>query len=157
MAGRMVIGVVSDTHGLLRPEAMEQLHGVDHIIHAGDIGSPEVLKALREVAPVTAVRGNNDRGDWSRAIPTTAVFQAAGAAIYVLHDIHDLDIDPSARQMAAVVAGHSHKPLVKTEKGVLYLNPGSIGPRRFRLPVAMGRLIASAGRVQAQILHLSTE
>jgi putative phosphoesterase len=157
MAGRMVIGIVSDTHGLLRPQAVEQLRGVDHIIHAGDIGSPEVLSALREVAPVTAVRGNNDRGAWSQGIPATAVLQAAGAAIYVLHDIHDLDIDPSAMGMAAVVSGHSHKPLVKTEKKVLYLNPGSIGPRRFRLPVAMGRLIASAGRVEAEIIHLPIE
>jgi uncharacterized protein len=154
MRGRAVIGVVSDTHGLLRPQVLERLHGVDHIIHAGDIGSADVLAALGEVAPVTAVRGNNDRGDWARAVPETAVLRAAGAAIYVLHDIHQLDLDPRNAQMAAVIAGHSHKPLLKSEKGVLYLNPGSIGPRRFRLPVAMGRLVVEEGHVTGEILEL---
>src|SRR5688500_14404732 len=111
----MVIGVVSDTHGLLRPQAVERLHGVDHIIHAGDIGSADVLTALGELAPVTAVRGNNDRGEWAGAVPETAVLRAAGVSIYVLHDIHEIDIDPGAAEMAAVIAGHSHKPLLKTE------------------------------------------
>ena len=149
-----MIGVVSDTHGLLRPQAVERLHGVDHIIHAGDIGSADILKALAELAPVTAVRGNNDRGAWARAVPETAVLRASGIAIYVLHDIHELDLDPSAAEMAAVIAGHSHNPLLKTEKGVLYLNPGSIGPRRFKLPVAMGRLVVENARVTGEILHL---
>src|SRR5688572_28217454 len=105
--GRTVIGVVSDTHGLLRPQAVERLSGVDHIIHAGDIGSPDILHALGELAPVTAVRGNNDRDDWARAVPETAVLRTGGISIYVLHDIHELDIDPSAAKMAAVIAGHS--------------------------------------------------
>ena len=149
-----MIGVVSDTHGLLRPQAVENLRGVDHIIHAGDIGSAEVLAALGELAPVTAVRGNNDRGDWAAAVPETAVLRASGVAIYVLHDIHELELDPSAAEMAAVIAGHSHKPLLKTEKGVLYMNPGSIGPRRFKLPVALGRLVVDNGRVTGEIVHL---
>jgi uncharacterized protein len=149
-----VIGVVSDTHGLLRPQAVERLHGVDHIIHAGDIGSADVLTALGQLAPVTAVRGNNDRGDWAGAIPETAVLRAAGVSIYVLHDIHEIDIDPSAVEMAAVIAGHSHKPLLKTENGVLYLNPGSIGPRRFKLPVSMGRLVVESRRVTGEIVLL---
>jgi uncharacterized protein len=154
MPERTVIGVVSDTHGLVRPEALERLHGVDHIIHAGDIGSPDVLRALGGLAPVTAVRGNNDHGDWAHAVPETAVLPIAGVNIYVLHDIHELDLDPSAAQLAAVIAGHSHKPGLKTENGVLYLNPGSIGPRRFRLPVAMARLVVEAGRVEGEILRL---
>ena len=154
MSRRTVIGVVSDTHGLLRPQAVERLNGVDHIIHAGDIGSADVLTALGQLAPVTAVRGNNDRDEWARAVPETAVLRTSGVAIYVLHDIHELDLDPSAAEMAAVIAGHSHKPLLKTEKGVLYLNPGSIGPRRFKLPIALGRLVVENGRVTGEILHL---
>jgi uncharacterized protein len=150
----MVIGVVSDTHGLLRPQAVERLHNVDHIIHAGDIGSADVLTALAELAPVTAVRGNNDRGAWADAVPETAVLRAAGISIYVLHDIHEIDIDPGPAEMAAVITGHSHKPLLKTENGVLYLNPGSIGPRRFQLPVAMGRLVIENRRVTGEILQL---
>jgi putative phosphoesterase len=155
MSKKFLVGVVSDTHGLLRPEAVARLRGVTHIVHAGDIGSPEVLAALADVAPVTAVRGNNDQGAWARAIPETAKLAVGGVTLYVLHDVHQLDIDPAALRMTAVIAGHSHKPLLKTEKGVLYMNPGSIGPRRFKLPIAMGKLIIEGGRVTGEILHLA--
>jgi putative phosphoesterase len=154
MPKKVVVGVVSDTHGLLRPEAIAGLRGVAHIVHAGDIGSPEVLAALAELAPVTAVRGNNDHGQWSRAIPETATLEVADIRLYVLHDIHELDLDPRAAKMAAVIAGHSHQPLLKTQDGVLYMNPGSIGPRRFKLPVAMGKLVVESGRVTGEIIHL---
>lgn len=155
MAKKVVVGVVSDTHGLVRPEALARLSGVTHIVHAGDIGSPDVLAALAEVAPVTAVRGNNDRGTWARAIPETAMLEVGGARLYVLHDIHELDLDPRVAQMAAIITGHSHQPLLKTESGVLYMNPGSIGPRRFKLPVAMGRLVVDDGRVTGEIFPLA--
>jgi uncharacterized protein len=155
MSKKVVVGVVSDTHGLLRPEAVTQLRGVAHIVHAGDIGSPEVLAALAALAPVTAVRGNNDRAAWSRAIPETATLELGGARLYVLHDIHALDLDPRTADMAAVIAGHSHRPLLKMENGVLYMNPGSIGPRRFKLPIAMGKLVVENARVRGEIVNLA--
>ena len=135
-----VIGLISDTHGLLRPEALRALHGSDLIIHAGDVGKPEILGALNLVAPVIAVRGNIDLGAWASALPLTAAAEAGSGAIYVLHDIQQLDIDPAASGFRMVVSGHSHKPSRTERGGVLYLNPGSAGPRRFKLPVTVARL-----------------
>lgn len=153
--GPQVVGVISDTHGLVRPQALAALHGVDHIIHAGDIGDAAVLDALRQIAPLTAIRGNNDRGPWARGLPDTTAVELAGAWLYVLHDVHDLDLDPRAAGFAAVIAGHSHKPAVEERQGVLFVNPGSAGPRRFSLPVAVARLRVRPGRVQAEIVTLA--
>jgi putative phosphoesterase len=155
----MIIGVISDTHGLLRPEALAALRGVDRIVHAGDIGAPEVLEALAAVAPVTAVRGNNDRDTWARAIPATQVLDAGdGVSLYVLHDVKELDLDPAAAGFRVVIAGHSHQPKQEERGGVLYFNPGSAGPRRFRLPIAVGRLTVSAGGVvEGKILALEID
>jgi uncharacterized protein len=149
-----VVGLISDTHGLLRPEAKRALAGVDLIIHAGDIGTPEVLEELRTVAPVHAVRGNNDRGAWARTIPATEALEFAGASIYVLHDVNELDLDPAAARFAAVVAGHSHRPAMAHRDGVLYINPGSAGPRRFGLPVAVGFLEILAGEARGMIREI---
>ena len=131
------IGLISDTHGLLRPEAVHALKGSDLIIHAGDVGKAEVLDALKQLAPVVAVRGNVDRGAWADALPLTAVVELG---IYVLHDVKELDLDPSAKGYRMVVSGHSHKPSQIERAGVLYVNPGAAGPRRFRLPVTVARL-----------------
>jgi len=150
----MIIGVISDTHGLLRPEAVDALRGVDRIIHAGDIGAPEVLSALAAVAPVTAVRGNNDRAAWASAIAHTQVVDADGVLIYVIHDVAELDVDPATGGFGVVVAGHSHQPLNEQRGGVLWFNPGSAGPRRFKLPIALGRLTIEAGRVRGDIVTL---
>ena len=131
MAPRVhTVGVISDTHGLLRPEAVAALAGVERIVHAGDIGSPDVLAALGRIAPVAAVRGNNDREAWAARIPETEVVEVGDVSLYVLHDLHELDLDPRAAGFAAVIAGHSHQPRVEEKAGVLYLNPGSAGPRR---------------------------
>jgi len=149
-----VIGVISDTHGLLRPEALAALAGVDRILHAGDIGGPEVLAALAAVAPVTAVRGNNDRGPWAAALPDTEVVEIEGQRLYMIHDVGELDLDPKVAGMAAVIAGHSHQPAQSRRDGVLYFNPGSAGPRRFKLPIALGRLRVSPGAVEGVITVL---
>ena len=155
MAARVhTVGVISDTHGLLRPEAVAALAGVERIIHAGDIGERAVLDALGRLAPVSAVRGNNDRGGWARDIPETEVVEIAGVALYVLHDLHELDLDPRAAGFAAVIAGHSHQPRQEQRDGVLYFNPGSAGPRRFRLPVSIGRLTVERGRVTGTLTTL---
>jgi putative phosphoesterase len=150
----MIIGVISDTHGLLRPEAVAALRGVDRIIHAGDIGGPEVLASLAALAPVTAVRGNNDHGAWAEAIATTEVVDAEGVLIYVIHNIAEIDLDPAAGGFRVVVAGHSHRPLNEVRDGVLLFNHGSAGPRRFRLPIALGRLTIEAGGVGGEVLTL---
>lgn len=150
----MRIGVISDTHGLLRPEASEALRGSDHIVHAGDVCSPSVLDALRAMAPLTVVRGNNDRGAWARALPATARVKLGGACLYVVHDLADMDVDPVAEGIRVVVSGHSHRPAAAERDGVLYLNPGSAGPRRFRLPVAIAVLDVDAGAVTATIVPL---
>ena len=134
------IGLISDTHGLLRPEALEALRGSELIVHAGDVGKPEILTALRTLALVIAVRGNVDKGDWAKALPETAVVQAGEAMLYVLHDVHALDLDPQAAGFHVVVSGHSHRPGSFERNGVLYINPGSAGPRRFDLPVSVARL-----------------
>jgi len=150
----MLIGVISDTHGLLRPEAVAALQGSDRIIHAGDIGDPAILSKLAEVAPVTAVRGNVDRAAWAKNLPLTNVLEVEGVSIYILHNLDDLDLKPEAAGFAAMIYGHSHVPKQETKAGVLYFNPGSAGPKRFQLPVSMGRLIIENGRIESQIAHL---
>jgi uncharacterized protein len=151
---QMRIGVVADTHGLLRPEALRRLRGVDRIVHAGDIGSPDVLRALAAVAPVTAVRGNNDRGSWALALPETAVLVAGKVRLHILHDVKTLAVDPQAAAIDAVIAGHSHKPSLVKQAGILFMNPGSIGPRRFTLPIAMGFLTIRGSGVRGEIVYL---
>ena len=150
----MVIGVISDTHGLLRPEALAALRGVDHILHAGDVGEIAILDALREIAPVTAIRGNVDvRGDCAE-LPATDVVELAGRLFYLVHSVRDLDIDPVAAGVAVVVSGHSHKASIEMKKGVMYLNPGSAGPRRFSLPVTVGLMTVDEGGVVARVVEL---
>jgi len=149
------VGVIADTHGLLRPEAVEALRGAARIVHAGDIGAPDVLERLAAIAPVTAVRGNNDRDAWARGLPETEALEVGGVWLYVLHDRATLDLDPRAAGFAAVITGHSHRPAVERRDGVLYFNPGSAGPRRFDLPVAVGRLHLAAGAVNGEIVPLS--
>ena len=148
------IGVISDTHGLVRPEALRALAGADLIVHAGDVGGPEVLDALRAVAPVVAVRGNNDRGRWAAALSETEVVETDGRSLYVLHDLKELDLDPRAAGFDAVIAGHSHQPRIDRRDGVLYLNPGSAGPRRFRLPIAVAWLAVETAGLDAEIVQL---
>ncbi len=149
-----VVGVVSDTHGLVRPQALAALAGSDLIVHAGDIGNPDVLAALAAIAPVTAVRGNNDHGVWTRRFGDTATLQVGNARLYVLHDLHALDLDPAAAGFAAVIAGHSHRPEITNRGGVLYVNPGSAGPRRFHLPIAVARLRLRGMRVSGEVVLL---
>ena len=150
----MRVGLISDTHGLLRPEALAFLRGSDHIIHAGDIIGPDILVPLEAIAPLTVVRGNNDRGAWARTIPETAVLRIGPVAIYVIHDLKQLPIDPAAEGMRVVVAGHSHRPSRAERGGVLYLNPGSAGRRRFTLPVSVGELLIDGDRVTARLVTL---
>ena len=151
----MVIGVISDTHGLVRPEALRALRGADLIVHAGDVGSPDVLHALAALAPVAAVRGNNDRGGWARTLPETRTLEVAGAVLHVVHDLSTLAIDPAADGIDMVIAGHSHRPLLARRDGVIFLNPGSAGPRRFSLPVALARVTVRRGRVQGRLVTLT--
>lgn len=153
-AGEVVVGVIADTHGLLRVEAVAALAGCAQIVHAGDMGRPEVLAALERVAPVTAVRGNVDRGPWAEALPFSATLDVAGVRLHVLHDVHELAADPGAAGWAAVISGHSHRPTVERRAGVLYLNPGSAGPRRFRLPVSVARLRLASGELWAELVEL---
>ncbi|MGA9042693.1 MAG: metallophosphoesterase family protein [Terriglobales bacterium] len=150
----MKIGVISDTHGLLRPEAVAALQGSDYIIHAGDIGDPEILTTLATIAPVTAIRGNVDRESWARKIPETNVLEVEDVSIYILHDLAELDLKPEAAGFHVVVSGHSHIPKQETKKGVLYFNPGSAGPKRFKLPVSVGRLIIKEQTVRGEILQI---
>lgn len=151
----VIIGVISDTHGLLRPEAVEALRGSDHIIHAGDVGSPDVLDELSAIACVTAVRGNVDKGKLASKLPETAVLELGGVSIYVLHDQSQLDLKPRAAGFSAVVSGHSHVPKQEMRNGVLYFNPGSAGPRRFKLPVSVGKLVVESGTVRGELLELA--
>jgi putative phosphoesterase len=151
----LVVGVISDTHALVRSEAIAALEGSDLIIHAGDIGSPDVIARLREVAPTVAVRGNNDTGRWAADLPVSEIVEAGGMRFYVLHEIRKLDLDPGVAGFAAVVSGHSHKPRIDWRDGVLYLNPGSAGPRRFRLPVTVARVRVSGSQLEATIVELS--
>ena len=147
------IGIISDTHGLLRPEAERCLTGVDHIIHAGDIGAPEILEALCRIAPVTAIRGNVDSGEWAREYPDTKLVRLAGKSIYVLHDLKTLQVDPDPG-IDVIVSGHSHIPKIDTVGGVLYLNPGSAGPRRFRLPITLATLEVTRKGMRPEIHDL---
>lgn len=147
------IGVISDTHGLLRPEAVRRLDGAELIVHAGDVGAEEVLCGLEAIAPVHAVRGNVDRGVWAEELPLHRVVEVDGARIYVVHDLSDLE-DPKIDGFDAVVFGHSHRPVIEDRDGVVFFNPGSAGPRRFHLPVCVGRLVIAAGRVDAQWIPL---
>lgn len=149
-----VIGVISDTHGLLRPQAVAALRGVAHILHAGDVGSPEILEELRTIAPITVVRGNVDQGAWARRIPHNQVVEIEGVSLYVLHILSELDLKPEASGFAAVVYGHSHKPASEVRNGVLYFNPGSAGPRRFKLPVTVGKLVVDGERVRGEVVEL---
>jgi putative phosphoesterase len=148
------VGVISDTHGLLRPEAVAALRGSQIIMHAGDVGSPHVLEHLRALAPTFAVRGNIDRQECAASLPATEVVEVRRLLFWLLHDIADLDLDPVAAQFAAVIYGHSHKPSIEWRDGVLYLNPGSAGPRRFRLPVTIARLEVSGATIRPEIIEL---
>lgn len=150
----MRIGVISDTHSLLRPQAVKALQGAEHILHAGDVGDPAILHALRAIAPVTAIRGNIDEGGPCGFLPPTELVELSGRSIYMLHDVKMLDLKPEAAGIAAVVSGHSHKPLVEWRRNVLFLNPGSAGPRRFELPVTLAWLNIEADTLSARIVQL---
>jgi putative phosphoesterase len=148
------VGLISDTHGLLRPEATAFLRGSDFIVHAGDIGDGNILKELGDLAPVTAVRGNNDKGSWAETVPETEVLQIGEILIYVLHNLAELDFDPVAAGFHVIVSGHSHRPSVENRGGVLYVNPGSSGPRRFKLPIAVAELQLVRDAVKARLVEL---
>ena len=150
----MIIGVISDTHGLLRPEALSALRSSEHILHAGDIGAPEIIPALEKIAPVTAIRGNIDREPWTKKFPETDVVELAGLLFYLIHDVNALDLNPRAAGFAAVISGHSHQPKQEIKDGVLYFNPGSAGPRRFRLPITLGQLEVVDGKIEGRIIPL---
>jgi uncharacterized protein len=149
-----LVGLISDTHGLIRPEALVALRNADLIIHCGDVGDPAVLDALRTLAPVRAIRGNNDKGAWARSLPTDDVVEVGSHVIYVLHNLAELDLDPRAAGFTAVVSGHSHKPAIEERGTVLFVNPGSAGPRRFSLPVTLAMLDLQCGRHKARILKI---
>jgi putative phosphoesterase len=150
----MLIGVISDTHNLVRPEALEALHGVDQILHGGDVCQPHVLEALREVAPVAAVRGNRDSSEWADALPMELTLEFAGARIYMVHILKSMTIDPAADGIRLVVSGHSHRAGMREKQGVLYVNPGSAGPRRFSLPISLARLTIDDGRLDVEFVDL---
>jgi uncharacterized protein len=149
-----MIGIISDTHGLVRPEVIETLRGAELIIHAGDIGNADVLNTLETIAPVVAVRGNNDHGSWAERIPFTNVVEYRSCFLYVVHELDHLDLDPVASEMAAVIYGHSHRASAEMRRGVLYLNPGSAGPRRFTLPIAVARLHMTAAGLTPEIIEI---
>jgi uncharacterized protein len=151
-----LIGVISDTHGLLRPQAVQALEGVELIIHAGDIGDPKILRALKRIAPVHAVRGNTDRGDWAANLPQSLVVEVGGVHLFILHELFCLDLDPAAAGLAAVIFGHSHAPHLERQNGVLFLNPGSAGPRRFTLPVSLALLKIDGNSLEPQLLDLKS-
>jgi len=150
----MTVGVISDTHGLLRPEAIVALKDCELIVHAGDVGNAEVLERLRAIAPTVAVRGNVDTSAWAMSLPLTEVIAAGDLQMYMLHDLAQLDLDPQAAGFAAVISGHTHRPLAETRRGVLYLNPGSAGPRRFSLPTTVARLEVAGSRLSHEIVEL---
>ncbi len=155
MRRKHVVGLIWDTHGLLRPEALNLLRGSDLIVHAGDVGRPEIITEVGSMAPVTAIRGNIDKGAWTSKMPSKELLKVdEGVFVYVLHDIEDLDLDPVAAGFQAVVSGHSHKPEVRWDHGVLYVNPGSAGPRRFSLPISVGRLTVDAGNISAELMEI---
>lgn len=146
--------MISDTHGLLRPEALSALAGSERIVHAGDIGSPEILARLAEIAPVIAVRGNNDRDPWAMAVPDVVVTDLAGVRVCVIHDVRDLRLDPAREGVAIVVSGHSHRPGIERRGPVMFVNPGSAGPRRFTLPISVARIRLAAGGSRAELVEL---
>ena len=150
----VLVGIISDTHGLVRPEAVRALKGSELLIHAGDIGNPQMIEQLHEIAPTFVVRGNNDRGAWAADLPVTQVVEVGELLFYVLHEISQLDVDPAVAGFAAVVSGHSHQPSIQFRDGVLYLNPGSAGPRRFSLPVAVARVHVSGRQMWPEIVEL---
>ena len=150
----MRIGLIADTHNLLRPEALALLRGVDHLIHAGDIGGPHILAELERIAPLSVVRGNNDQDSWADAIPERLTLRLGAITLHVLHDLKQLNIDPTEQSIDVVIAGHSHKPLHEERNGVLYLNPGSAGPRRFKLPIGVGILHIEGETVRAELITL---
>jgi uncharacterized protein len=150
----MRIGLISDTHGLVRPEALQALAGVDRIIHAGDVGGAAVIEALSDIAPVDVVRGNNDKDPWGAKLPACLALEFEGVSVHVLHDVKEMDLDPAAVGFRVVIAGHSHKPVVTERDDVLFVNPGSAGPRRFSLPVTVGYLMVADGRAHAEIKSL---
>ena len=150
----MRIGLISDTHGLLRPEALAFLAGCGHIVHGGDIGKPEILAQLAALAPLTVVRGNNDREAWAADIPSTATLRFGEVSLYAIHDLNELDIDPRAAGVRVVVSGHSHKPACSERGGVLYINPGSAGRRRFSLPISCAELVIEGGVPRPRIVTL---
>jgi len=149
-----VIGIISDTHGLVRPEALQALRGSELIIHVGDIGKPEVLEILQGVAPVAPVRGNTDKGDWANKIPLTEAVKIKNTMIYVLHDLGKLDLDPETAGFHVVISGHSHRPLEEKRNGIIYLNPGSAGPLRFGLPVSLARMVINNGNITVNFHNL---
>ena len=151
----MLVGVLSDTHGLLRPQALDALTGVEHILHAGDVGDIRILNRLREIAPTTAIRGNIDSVGPCAELPATEAIELGGHFLYMVHAIEDLDLDPRAAEMQVVISGHSHKPSITHHRDVLYLNPGSVGPRRFALPVTLALLHLETGNVRAEIVELT--
>ncbi len=150
----MRIGLISDTHGLLRPEATAALRGVDLIVHAGDVGAEAILNELRELAPVAAVRGNVDREPWANRLPETTVVEAGEVFLYVIHDVKQMDLEPAGGGFSAVISGHSHRPLIERRGGVLYVNPGSAGPRRFSLPVTVATLRVEGRSIEAELVDL---
>jgi putative phosphoesterase len=150
----MRVGLISDTHGLLRPEALDFLAGADHIVHGGDIGGPDILEQLAAISPLTVVRGNNDTAPWAHAIPETARVDFGSVVLYAIHDVKALDIDPRAAGVRVVVSGHSHRPACMERDGVLYVNPGSAGRRRFSLPIAAAELVIDGDAVHARIVTL---
>jgi len=151
----MIVGVISDTHGLLRPQAIEALTGSSLILHAGDVGDPNVLEGLRAVAPTIAVRGNVDTSAWAKTLPMTEVVEVGALHLYMLHNLADLDLDPAAAHFAAVISGHSHRPSADVRNGVLFLNPGSAGPRRFKLPLSVARMSVVGDRLTHEIVNLA--
>jgi len=151
------VGIISDTHGLLREEAINALQGVDMVLHAGDIDIPDVLNGLRSVAPLVAVRGNMDYGRLRKELPENDTIEAAGHLIYMIHEIHRMDLDPVAAGISAVVYGHSHRPHIGNRQGILYINPGSAGPRRFSYPVTVARLVIRDGQLKAEIVDVDTQ
>jgi uncharacterized protein len=149
-----VVGLISDTHGLVRPEALKALQGVDLVIHAGDIGKPEVLDALKAISPLVAIKGNNDIGPWAKPLPDTQLVQAADTKLFVIHNVKELNCDPAVEGYNVVISGHSHKPSILTRDGVLFVNPGSAGPRRFKLPVAVGKLFIQNRNINTELIEL---
>jgi hypothetical protein len=149
------IGLISDTHGLLRPDARAFLMGCDYIVHGGDVGGAEILEELAAIAPLIAVRGNNDGEPWAARLPATELIRVGNVFFYVIHNLEELDIDPAAAGVRVIISGHSHKPMIEERDQVLYVNPGSAGPRRFKLPISVGEILVSGSTVKARIVELS--